>query len=167
MVFMSLRAEDLTTLTAKRSWAVWLASGFGVGFSPWAPGTLGSLLSLALWWPLAGHPAYMWVLMAAFAIGIPLCEKAAIDLGITDPPMVIWDEVIGMGVTLIAIGPHPLLVLAGFGLFRLFDILKPFPIRDMERFKGGYGIVMDDLVAGIYAGLCLHGIVWAIGGFPH
>lgn len=154
-------------MAAKRSVAVWVASGFGVGFSAWAPGTMGSLLSLLLWWPLAGHRAYLWVLMAAFAIGVPLCERAALTLGMADPPMVVWDEVIGMGVTLIAIPPHPLLILAGLGLFRVFDILKPFPIRYMEHFRGGYGIVMDDMVAGLYAGLGLHGLLWAISTWHH
>ncbi|MHB8253517.1 MAG: phosphatidylglycerophosphatase A family protein [Acidiferrobacter sp.] len=149
--------------------AVFLATGFGVGRFPKAPGTAGSLLGLVLWWPLSflSAPWYGLCLVAALSLGIVASGRAALDLGVIDPPMVVWDEVVGMGVALFAV-PHGFLSwFAAFGLFRLFDITKPPPIRRIERLPGGYGIMLDDVLAGIYAALCLQGGLWIVSALPH
>ncbi|HUW97231.1 MAG TPA: phosphatidylglycerophosphatase A [Acidiferrobacter sp.] len=154
---------------AKISAATFLATGFGVGRFPKAPGTAGSLLGLVLWWPVMGlgWPGYSLLLVVALGVGVVASGRAAIELGLTDPPMVVWDEVVGMGVALLAV-PHGLLVvLAAFGLFRLFDITKPYPIKRLERLPGGYGIMLDDVLAGVYANVCLQGVLWILSGAPH
>lgn len=149
---------------AKGGFSVWLATGFGVGWIPWAPGTAGSLLALGLWWPVGlwGLGPYAAVLAAVIALGIPLTARGARLLGRADPPMIVWDEIAGMGVALWAV-PHEILAFAAaFGLFRLFDIAKPFPIARLEALPGGYGIMFDDLLAGLYAALLVHGGLWAL-----
>jgi len=148
--------------------SVFLATGFGVGFVPWAPGTAGSILGLFLWWEAdrAGPLFYGVFLLAAFFVGIVASGRAARVLGIQDPPMVVWDEVVGMGVTLVS-APHTLLpFLVGFVLFRFFDIKKPYPIARLERLPGGFGIMLDDVWAGVYAALILQGGLWIVTRFP-
>jgi len=114
-----------------------------------------------------GWPGYSLLLVVALGVGVVASGRAAIELGLTDPPMVVWDEVVGMGVALLAV-PHGLLVvLAAFGLFRLFDITKPYPIKRLERLPGGYGIMLDDVLAGVYANVCLQGVLWILSGAPH
>ncbi len=140
-----------------------VATGFGVGRIPWAPGTAGSLLGLALWWwPLArlSLPLYGLGLTAAFCLGVGVCGRAARDLRTSDPAMVVWDEVVGMGVALMGVPARPLWGLAAFALFRAFDIAKPYPIRALERWPGGLGIMADDVLAGVYARAVL-----AVGGW--
>ncbi|MDA8191077.1 phosphatidylglycerophosphatase A family protein [Acidiferrobacter thiooxydans] len=148
--------------------SVWWATGLGVGWSPRAPGTMGSLVALALWWPAGswGLRLYAVLLAAAIIIGVPVTARAARVLGRQDPPMVVWDEVAGMGVALFAV-PHQVLWFAvAFGLFRLFDIVKPFPIARLEALPGGYGIMFDDVWAGLYAALLVHGGLWMASGTP-
>ncbi|MDA8389877.1 MAG: phosphatidylglycerophosphatase A [Gammaproteobacteria bacterium] len=149
---------------ARRPVVVWVATALGAGLSPFAPGTMGSLAALVLWWPLLGTSAYSWVWAAAAIAGVPLCGRAARALGRPDPPAVVWDEVVGMGVTLWGIPASPLWVAAGFGLFRLFDIAKPPPLRILERLPGGFGIMADDVGAGVYARLLLGGLLWLAHG---
>ncbi len=147
---------------------MWWATGLGVGWSPRAPGTMGSLVALALWWPagLWGLWLYAAGLVAAIVIGVPVTARAARVLGRQDPPMVVWDEIAGMGVALFAV-PHQILwFAAAFGLFRLFDIVKPFPIARLEALPGGYGIMLDDVLAGLYAALLVHGGLWLASGTP-
>lgn len=147
--------------------AVFLATGFGVGRFPKAPGTAGSLLGLLLWWPvgLLAWPQYGLCLLVALVVGIVASGRAALELGLVDPPMVVWDEVVGMGVALIAV-PHEIIpFLTAFGLFRLFDITKPAPIARLERLPGGYGIMLDDVLAGVYARVCLQGGLWILNTY--
>lgn len=143
--------------------AVWLATGFWAGFSPAAPGTVGALWGLPLawalaWLPLAGQVA---VLAVLFAVGIPLCTAAARQLGLKDPGCIVWDEIVSLGATFLAVPISPLTLAAGFLLHRLFDISKPPPIRRLERLPDGLGIMVDDLVAGLYANLALQTLLWA------
>lgn len=136
------------------NWSVF----FGVGRLPGAPGTWGSLAALILFYPLARHPWFLAVLtLALSAISIPACTVAEEELGEKDPSCVVVDEVVGMGVSMSFLpqAQLPYYALAAFVLFRLFDIWKPFPWRGLQHLPGGWGIVVDDLGAGLYANLIL------------
>lgn len=131
---------------------LFVAQGFGTGRAPRAPGTVGTLPGVLLFIPLAALPVWAQALTAGvlFLAGIPICARAAVLLGRDDPPSVVWDEIVGILVTLIASAPEPASLLAGFALFRLFDIWKPWPVGWIDRHThGGLGIMLDDLVAGL------------------
>jgi phosphatidylglycerophosphatase A len=106
---------------------------------------------------------YLAVVAALFALGIWVCGETARDLGLDDPSAIVWDEWVGLLVTL-ALAPDGWgWLLVGFGLFRLFDIVKPWPIRFLDRsVHGGLGIMIDDLVAGLMAWLVLQGLVLVV-----
>jgi phosphatidylglycerophosphatase A len=149
---------DLALLRAHP--AHFLALGFGAGLVPRAPGTVGTSIALPLYWALAGLPsAVYWLLVASgFVVGIWACARTAQALGEGDPGSVVWDEIIAF-LTVLPFAPAGLAgALTAFVLFRLFDILKPFPIGWLERrLGGGLGIMLDDLLAAAYAILCLWG----------
>ncbi len=133
---------------------LFLAQGFGTGRLPKAPGTFGTLPGVLLYLLLAGLPLapYLAVTAALLLIGIPLCGRAARTLGEKDPPSVVWDEIVGYLITMIAIAPSWPVVVAGFAAFRLFDIWKPWPIGWIDRrVGGGLGIMLDDVVAALMA----------------
>lgn len=135
-----------------------LAFGLGSGASPWAPGTCGTVLAIPLWWGLAQLPlwGYLVMLVVTFAIGCWLCHRTSKDLGVHDHSGIVWDEFVGYWVTMLAMPVTLGWALAGFAMFRLFDIWKPWPIRWVDRrVQGGFGIMLDDLVAGIVAAICL------------
>jgi len=140
--------------------AGWLASGFGAGFSPRAPGTVGSLVALLPWWLwLRGIPAwhYALVLGCAFALGVWASDWVIGKLGSQDPQVVVWDEFVGLWLALFLAPPGWAWMLGGFVAFRLFDIWKPWPVRWADRqVHGGFGTMLDDLLAGGYAWLALH-----------
>ncbi|WP_366760432.1 phosphatidylglycerophosphatase A [uncultured Thiodictyon sp.] len=140
---------------------LFLAQGFGSGRAPWAPGTFGTLPGVALYLLLAGLGLtlgpYLAVTAVLLLIGIPLCGLAAQALGRSDPPSVVWDEIVGYLITMIAIAPSWPAVVAGFAAFRLFDIWKPWPIGWIDRqVGGGLGIMLDDVVAGLMALAVMH-----------
>ena len=131
-----------------------LAFGFGSGLAPKAPGTFGTLLAVPLYLLLAQLtlPMYLLVLLAACLLGFYLCGKAARDLNVHDHPGIVWDEFVGFWLTMTAIPATWQWILAGFVLFRLFDIAKPWPIGWCDkRLAGGVGIMLDDLLAGLYS----------------
>ena len=140
-----------------------LAFGFGSGLTPRAPGTAGSLAALALaagftCLPFTLPASALWLLLgAAIAAGIAICGSAARRLDAPDHPGIVWDEFAGLWLTL-GLAPAGLgWWIAGFVLFRIFDIVKPWPIAWFDRrWKGGLGIMVDDLMAGLFAGLMLH-----------
>lgn len=135
-----------------------LAFGFGSGCSPKAPGTMGTLLAVGLYLPLSllSLPAYLFVLVVVIVGGIGLCDRAARDLGVHDHPGIVWDEIAGYLLTMVAAPPGLIWIVVGFALFRLFDIWKPWPISWVDRrVGGGWGIMLDDLIAGVFAALCL------------
>jgi len=144
--------------------ARWLATAFGSGYAPIAPGTAGSAVGLALFWPLAETPWPLQVASCAalFVVGALASGRVALDVGIKDPGLVVVDEVVGMWVTLVALSPGPGVAALGFVLFRAMDVLKPWPARDLERLPGGWGIMADDVAAGVYAHLLLRvaSLVW-------
>lgn len=140
---------------------LWVAQGFGTGHAPFAPGTFGTLPGVILYWIMADLPLvyYLSLTGVLFLIGIPLCGQAAKILRQTDPPSVVWDEIVGYLLTMIAIPPTGMGMVAGFALFRLFDIWKPWPIGLIDRnLKCGFGIMADDLVAGLFAWI----LVWLL-----
>jgi phosphatidylglycerophosphatase A len=136
-----------------------IATGLYSGYLPKAPGTWGSLVGLLLFFLLQklSLPLYLTVLAGLFIVGTFAAGETEKILDSRDPGIVVIDEIVGMLISLIAIPAKPLYLLLGFILFRLFDIVKPFPIRLIDqRFHGGLGIMLDDVVAGIYTLAVLH-----------
>jgi phosphatidylglycerophosphatase A len=135
-----------------------LAFGFGSGLTPVAPGTAGSFVGLALAWGTLELPTTARILVAIALIlnGIWICGEAARRIAVHDHPGIVWDEIAGIYLALLVAPPSIWAWALGFGLFRLFDIWKPWPIRDLDhRLKGGLGIMLDDLVAALYTALIL------------
>jgi len=154
-----LGAEQRRALLAHP--AGWIACGFGSGLSPIAPGTAGSFAALLPWFGLRELPLpyYAVALVLALALGVWACDVAVRALKIADPGAVVWDEFVGLWIAL-----APLLwmprgtswVCAGFILFRIFDIAKPWPVSWADRHvAGGLGVMLDDVFAGLYAALAL------------
>lgn len=146
--------------------AVLLATWFGCGYSPVAPGTAGALGALIPAWLLtqyAGWPAWIWPIAGALVTfpGIWAAGVTARHTGNKDPGLVVIDEVAGQWLTLAGAPFNWKTVLLAFVLFRLFDIWKPPPVRQLERLPGGTGIMLDDVMAGIYGAAVLH----AVGAF--
>lgn len=140
-----------------------LALGFGSGRASVAPGTFGTLAAIPLFLLLAQLPlsAYLLVLALICVAGFFICGKTARDWGVHDHSAIVWDEFAGFLLTMTAAPCHWLWIMLGFGLFRLFDIWKPFPIGLLDaEVDGGLGIMLDDLVAGLYALLCLQIILY-------
>ncbi|MGE0483298.1 MAG: phosphatidylglycerophosphatase A [Gammaproteobacteria bacterium] len=136
----------------------WLALGAGSGLSPWAPGTCGSAAALLLYWPLANAGALPILATAGllFVSGIGLCARTARALGEHDHGAIVLDEVVGMLVALSFCSSGLVGVVVGFCAFRFFDIVKPWPVRWADRcVYGGFGIMLDDLLAALYALLTL------------
>ena len=135
-----------------------LATGFGVGCSPVAPGTLGTLIAIPVHYFLSNilSPIYEITLVGFFFLAVWISENAERFFGKKDDPKIVIDEIIGFLITMLWVPKTLLFVIIGFLLFRFFDILKPFPIRRLEKgFKGGFGVVLDDVVAGVYANIIL------------
>ena len=140
-----------------------LAFGFGSGLSPKGPGTAGTLVAIPLYWLMADLNlwAYSGVVILAFAVGIYLCGKASEQLGVHDHSGIVWDEFVGFWITMWAIPPDITRIIFGFVVFRVFDIAKPWPISGLDkRVHGGFGIMIDDVVAGIFACGTLHLALW-------
>ncbi len=140
-----------------------LAFGFGSGCAPKAPGTFGTLAALPLAYLLLLLPLalYVPVVMIAAIVGVWICGRASRRLGVHDHSGIVWDEFVGLWVTFIA-APHGIeWLLLGFVLFRLFDIAKPWPISWLDKHvHGGFGIMIDDILAGLLAALCLQLIAY-------
>lgn len=129
--------------------------GFGSGLSPYAPGTMGTLAAIPFYLLLSllELPAYLIVIAVGFVLGVYLCHYTSKALKVHDHPGIVWDEFIGYWITMIA---APAMtwqcVLAGFLLFRIFDIVKPWPVNIADKkVPGGLGIMIDDVLAGLYA----------------
>lgn len=142
------------------------AFGFGSGLIPLMPGTFGSLAAIPL---LAGMHLlndywFIGITLVSFVLGIKICQKASDAMGIHDHGSIVWDEVVGMMVTFLFIPINITNLIIGFILFRLFDILKPWPIRMFDKnVHGGFGIMIDDIVAGLMACACLHVLLYYVG----
>jgi phosphatidylglycerophosphatase A len=145
--------------------AIILCTGFGAGYSPFAPGTAGSMVGIVIAWLLWFTELPYAVATAALvfaAVGFWAAERGAVHFADKDPGPVVIDEIAGQLLTL-ALLPHTWQILvASFFLFRLLDIWKPFPGRQLEKLHGGVGIMADDLAVAVYGNLLLHAVVvWA------
>jgi phosphatidylglycerophosphatase A len=136
-----------------------IALGFGTGLAPVAPGTFGTLLALPMFWVLSLHldsTAFLIVLGCMVVGGIWVCERTGRDLGVEDHKSIVWDETAAFLIVLFFTPGGPLWQAGAFVLFRLFDILKPGPIRIIEaRLRGGLGVMADDLAAAFFTLVCL------------
>jgi len=144
---------------------MFIATGAGSGYLPKAPGTWGSLVGVLLWLPLSRLEIipYLAVVAGLFVLGVIGAGAAEKILDRPDPSIVVIDEIVGQLIALCFLPPHPAAPLAAFLLFRFFDILKPFPVGWIDRhLHGGLGIMLDDVVAGIYALLALHLGYWLL-----
>ena len=143
-----------------------VATAFGSGYSPFAPGTAGSAVGVLLFWPMAalGWPWQLAASVVVFFVGVVAASRLASQLGIEDPGVVVVDEVVGQWLTLSALPFNPVVALAGFLLFRVMDVVKPWPARSLERLHGGWGIMADDVMAGVYAHLALRVglLIWPV-----
>ena len=141
--------------------AGWIATGFGTGFSPVAPGTAGSLAALLPWLALRELPLplYAAALALAFLAGVWACAWLVKTLRVSDPSIAVWDEFTGMWIALlplVSMPAHWLWILGAFILFRIFDIAKPWPVSWADRsIHGGLGVMFDDVLAGAYAAVVL------------
>lgn len=142
-----------------------VATGLGSGFAPVAPGTFGSLVGLVLFWPLQRLPvpAQLALIAVGYVGGAFASSALARRIGRKDPGLAVVDEVVGMWATLVLLPLTPATAAAGFVLFRLMDVLKPYPARQFEALPEGWGIMTDDLMAGIYANLLLRAGILALG----
>ncbi|MDP2533293.1 phosphatidylglycerophosphatase A [Photobacterium damselae subsp. piscicida] len=140
-----------------------LATGFGSGLAPIVPGTVGTLAAIPLYWVLAQLPflLYLLAIVIAAIIGVTICQKTSDDMKVHNHGSIVWDEFVGFWITM-AIAPTISWqwILAGFILFRFFDMLKPWPISWLDKHvSGGFGIMIDDIVAGFMAMISL----WFVG----
>lgn len=137
--------------------------GFGTGLAKKAPGTFGTLIGFPLFWLIAGLsvPVQFTVIAALFFIGIYFCETTGKALGVSDHGAIVWDEIVAMMLVLTVTPNQWQWWFVAFLLFRLFDIWKPVPIRQCDaKIKGGLGVMLDDLLAAIYAIISLKALVW-------
>ena len=135
-----------------------LGLGFGSGLAPFAPGTFGTIAAIPIYMLMEPLPLTIYLLVTTifFILGIYICQKSADWLGKDDPSAVVWDEIVGYLVTMIAAPAGWQWIIIGFVLFRLFDILKPWPISWLDKnLHGGLGIMVDDVVAGVFAAFLL------------
>jgi len=138
--------------------ANFLALGGGLGLAPKAPGTVGTLLGIPLLFLMPQNLfAFAVVLLILFAIGVWCCDQCATNLGVHDHPGIVWDEVVGYLITMTAVPRSALWIVVGFVLFRLFDIVKPWPIGWVDKHvHGGMGIMLDDVLAALFALGAIH-----------
>jgi len=148
----------LTALQIVKDPVLLLAFGFGSGLSKKMPGTLGTVAAVPIYLALmqADSRIYLAVTVLSIVLGISICDRAAKKLDVHDFGGIVWDEIAGFLITMCWLPFSWQSLLAGFALFRLFDIFKPWPIRWLDRHvEGGFGIMIDDVVAGIFAAIVL------------
>lgn len=135
-----------------------IATGFGAGLSPIVPGTAGTLVAIPIYYVVSSisSPLYELTLVALFFFSSWISNQAEQYWGKKDDRRIVIDEIMGFLVTMLWIPKSLFSIVAGFFLFRFFDILKPFPIRRLEQVKSGFGVVLDDVLAGIYSNILLH-----------
>jgi len=142
------------------------ALGFGAGLAPYAPGTAGTGVGVAVFLALGALPFEMYAatVLALFMAGIAVCGTTARALGVHDDPRIVWDEIVGYLITMTAVADGWQWWLTGFAVFRFFDIVKPWPIGYVDkRVKGGLGIMLDDGLAGLMACAVLHALMTMTG----
>ncbi|MDA9557918.1 phosphatidylglycerophosphatase A, partial [Vibrio sp.] len=149
-------SNPLSLLSLKNIWHL-LATGFGSGFSPLIPGTIGTLASVPFYFLLVQLPLWLYItaIIAASVIGINICQIACDDMKVHDHGAIVWDEFVGFWITMLIVPIFKLspydwnILITGFILFRFFDMVKPWPISWLDqRVHGGFGVMLDDIVAG-------------------
>ncbi len=141
------------------------ALGLGSGLSPKAPGTAGTVAAIPLYLLLAQLPlsAYLVALVVSFVFGVWCCQKASDDMGVHDHGAIVWDEFVGYWITMLLVPVSALNIVLGFLLFRLFDILKPWPIKVLDKkVHGGFGIMIDDVLAGVFAAVSMQIVLFTL-----
>ena len=141
---------------------IFLATGFGTGLSPLAPGTAGSIVGLIIFLPILSMPFFFQLgfIVVSFFLGVWITERAALEIGIKDPPEIVFDEFVGIWVALLGT-TNWFLIIPIFVFFRLLDIFKPWPISFFDRnLGGGWGIMLDDLAAGIIVFSVIQTLAW-------
>ena len=142
-----------------------LSLGLGSGLSPKMPGTMGSLVGIGLFLllPALAWQTYLSITVIALILGIYLCAETARALKVHDHPAIVWDEIVGIFITLFMVPKTWPWILLSFVLFRLFDILKPWPISLADKhIKGGLGIMLDDVIAGLFSLLIIQIILYLL-----
>jgi phosphatidylglycerophosphatase A len=162
MSHTTLNKTNRNRLIWSNPW-VFIACGFGVGTLPVMPGTYGTLLGVGLMWLLS--PLSLWfsipVLVVLFVSGIFLCGYANRQFGTDDHPAAVWDEVVTFPWVLLGIPLTPVTIVVAFLLFRFFDIIKPWPIRWVDKnMHGGFGVMFDDWLAAIASLIVMHLYLW-------
>lgn len=143
--------------------AHFLSLGFGSGLAKKAPGTFGTLAGLTIFWLISSYAliTQLVIISGLFFIGIYCCAKTGKALGVADHGAIVWDEIVAIMLVLAFTPLHWFWWLIAFALFRLLDIWKPFPIRQFDaKLKSGFGVMFDDLLAGIYAIAALKALLW-------
>ena len=137
-----------------------LGTGLGSGYVPWAPGTAGSFSALLIFYLIPLADSY-WLIFAVilFVAGLWSSIRISRDLGVQDPPQVVIDEWVGQWLALLFLPRSGLILLLGFWIFRIMDILKPFPARNSQALKGGWGIMIDDVIAAVYTNITIRLII--------
>ncbi|WP_039911888.1 phosphatidylglycerophosphatase A family protein [Cellvibrio mixtus] len=141
------------------------AFGFGSGLAPKAPGTFGTLAAIPIFLLIQDLPLHLYVswLVVTFALGVFWCDRSSRQLGVHDHGGIVWDEFVGFWMTMLMAPAGLIWVLLGFVLFRIFDILKPWPISWLDKkVHGGFGIMIDDFLAGVYACIALQLIAYSV-----
>ena len=139
------------------------AFGFGSGLAPKAPGTFGTLAAIPIYWIIQdlAWPLYFTWLLVTFALGVYWCDRSSKDLNVHDHGGIVWDEFVGYWITMFLAPKSWLCVALGFVLFRFFDVVKPWPIHWLDqKVQGGFGIMIDDALAGLYAFICLQTFIY-------
>lgn len=145
--------------------AYFIAFGFGSGLMPVGPGTWGTVAAIPIYFLLAQThwSVYLSVTLVSFVLGVFVCNKVSRDLGVPDYSGIVWDEIVGFLLTMFLVPFHLIWIISGFLLFRLFDIWKPNPIKWLDHHvKGGFGIMIDDVLAAIFAWIILQALVWGL-----
>ncbi len=140
---------------------LFFAFGFGSGLAKKAPGTCGTLVAVPLFALLAGLDlmTYIALILALYIFGVWICDKASEKLGVHDHQGIVWDEIVGYLITMVGMPLSWPTIIMGFILFRFFDIVKPWPIHVIDRqVSGGQGIMLDDVLAGVCAAVCLFAV---------
>ena len=162
-----MKNERPNRLPRPRSALHWVAFGAGAGLAPRSPGTAGTAVAIPIYLALGTAPPAVYALAVALLVitGVWVCGRTARDLGVHDHPGIVLDEIAGFLVAMTALPYDWRWMVAGFVAFRVFDIVKPWPVSLADRrVGGGFGIMLDDVIAGALACLALHAIRYVIGG---
>jgi len=151
--------------TQRGRWSLPLATGFGLGLSPVASGTVGSLLGILLVWSMQGLPGMAWQVGAAVlltVVAVPICDAAECVYGKKDDGRIVADEYLTFPICMLGLPFTPWVIALCFVSNRVFDIAKPFPAHRLQRLQGGVGIVVDDVLASVYSLAFNHLVYWVV-----